>query len=453
MNDKYHNMNNNNKLLYWSITVALAGFLFGFDTIVISGADQPIQKLWNTSSWFHSTFIMSMALWGTVIGALFGGVPCKYFGRKKTLFWIGVLYAVSAFGSALATGPYLFSFFRFIGGLGVGASSVAAPIYISEIVPADKRGRMVALYQFNIVFGILVAFFSNYFIGQSFDEGIAWRYMLGVEGVPALIYTIMVLGVPNSPRWLILQKNDETTAKDLLTQLNPSGNVSKLIEDIKGSVQTASAKSVGFFSGKYKTPILLAFLLAFFNQVSGINFVLYYAPRIFSEAGIENVLGASVPIGVVNLLFTIVGMYLIDRVGRRTLMTWGSIGYILTLLGVAYAFYSGAQGVFVVVLICAFVASHAIGQGAVIWVFISEIFPNNVRDYGMSLGSGTHWVFAALITMVTLPVLTWLGDSNWMIYVFFAVMMVFQLLFVLFMMPETKGVQLEELEKKMVEDE
>ncbi|MFK7905855.1 MAG: sugar porter family MFS transporter [Chitinophagales bacterium] len=444
------NKNNNNKTLFWSITVALAGFLFGFDTIVISGADQPIQKLWNTSPWFHSTFIMSMALWGTVIGALFGGIPCKYFGRKKTLLWIGILYTVSAFGSGLATDPYIFSFFRFIGGLGVGASSVAAPIYISEIVPAKNRGRMVALYQFNIVFGILVAFFSNYFIGQSFDGATAWRYMLGVEAIPALIYTLMVFGVPNSPRWLILQKNDEATARGLLEQLNPGENVQQLINDIKKSVEASTAKSVGFFSGKYNTPILLAFLLAFFNQASGINFVLYYAPRIFSEAGIENVLGASVPIGVVNLLFTILGMYLIDRVGRKTLMLWGSIGYIATLLGVAYAFYSGVQGVPVVALICAFVGSHAIGQGAVIWVFISEIFPNKVRDYGMSLGSGTHWVFAALITMITLPVLTWLGDSNWMIYVFFAAMMGLQLLFVLFMMPETKGVSLEELEKEMM---
>jgi len=444
------NNNNNNKTLFWSITVALAGFLFGFDTIVISGADQPIQKLWNTSPWFHSTFIMSMALWGTVIGALFGGIPCKYFGRKKTLLWIGILYTVSAFGSGLATDPYIFSFFRFIGGLGVGASSVAAPIYISEIVPAKNRGRMVALYQFNIVFGILVAFFSNYFIGQSFDGATAWRYMLGVEAIPALIYTLMVFGVPNSPRWLILQKNDEATARGLLEQLNPGENVQQLINEIKKSVEASTAKSVGFFSGKYNTPILLAFLLAFFNQASGINFVLYYAPRIFSEAGIENVLGASVPIGVVNLLFTILGMYLIDRVGRKTLMLWGSIGYIATLLGVAYAFYSGVQGVPVVALICAFVGSHAIGQGAVIWVFISEIFPNKVRDYGMSLGSGTHWVFAALITMITLPVLTWLGDSNWVIYVFFAAMMGLQLLFVLFMMPETKGVSLEELEKEML---
>lgn len=441
-----------NKLTYWAITVALAGFLFGFDTIVISGADQPIQKLWNTSPWFHSTFIMSMALWGTVLGALFGGVPCKYFGRKKTLFWIGVLYAVSAIGSGLATGPYMFSIFRFIGGVGVGASSVAAPIYISEIAPADKRGRLVALYQFNIVFGILVAFFSNYFIGQSFSQEVAWRWMLGVEAVPAIIYTFMVLGVPNSPRWLAVEKGDGSKARSLLAQINPGANIDELMSGIRASASTATTKSVGFFSGKYNKPITLAFLLAFFNQLSGINFVLYYAPRIFSDAGIENVLGASVPIGVVNLIFTLFGMYLIDRVGRRTLMKWGSFGYMASLLGVAWAFYSGAQGIMVVTLICAFVASHAIGQGAVIWVFISEIFPNKVRDYGMSLGSGTHWVFAALITMVTLPVLTWLGDANWLIYVFFAGMMFLQLLFVLFMMPETKGVPLEELQKDLVKE-
>ncbi len=439
----------NSKLTYWAITVALAGFLFGFDTIVISGADQPIQKLWNTSPWFHSTFIMSMALWGTVLGALFGGIPCKHLGRKKTLFWIGVLYTVSAVGSAMANDPYLFSFFRFIGGVGVGASSVAAPIYISEIAPAENRGRLVATYQFNIVFGILIAFFSNYFIGQFFDQSIAWRWMLGIEALPAIIYTIMVLGVPNSPRWLAIEKGDESGARALLSQINPGANIDHLMENIKSSITKVGQKSAGFFSGKYSTPIKLAFVLAFFNQLSGINFVLYYGPRILADAGIENALAAAMPVGVSNLIFTLIGMYLIDRVGRKTLMIYGSLGYITTLLAVAYAFYSGAQGTLVVFFICAFVASHAIGQGAVIWVFISEIFPNNVRDYGMSWGSGTHWVFAAIITMITLPILTWLGDSNWMIYVFFAGMMVLQLFWVLFIMPETKGVPLEELQKKL----
>lgn len=442
------------KLLYYSVTVALAGFLFGFDTIVISGADQPIQQLWNTSSWFHSTFIMSMALWGTVVGALGGGIPCNVLGRKTTLFWIGVLYLVSALGSALATDPYVFSLFRFLGGLGVGASSVAAPIYISEIAPAEERGRLVAMYQFNIVFGILVAFFSNYLIGKYLGDD-AWRWMLGIEALPAAIYALMVLGVPNSPRWLITKKRDESQAATILQSLNPTANVQELIHQIKMSVEPLNFKgSTGqknsFFSGKYNVPILLAFLLAFFNQLSGINFVLYYAPRIFTQAGIaaDSVLGASIPIGVVNLIFTLLGVYLIDRVGRKQLMLIGSIGYIVTLLGVAWAFATGAEGGIVVAFVCAFVGAHAIGQGAVIWVFISEIFPNQVRDYGMSFGSGTHWVFAALITMVTLPILEAFSATT--VFLFFAGMMVLQLLWVIFMMPETKGVSLEELEERLL---
>ena len=436
------------KLYYWSITVALAGFLFGFDTIVISGADLPIQKLWNTSPLFHGTFIMSMALWGTVVGALLGGIPCNLIGRKKTLFWIGVLYSVSAIGSGLAPDPYSFSFFRFIGGLGVGASSVAAPIYISEIAPADKRGGLVASYQFNIVFGILVAFFSNYLIGALIEEN-AWRWMLGVEAIPAIIYTFMVLGVPNSPRWILLKKNDEATARQLLQQINPDlENVDQEVLAIKNSI--AEKTNEKFFSSKYSIPIFLAFLLAFFNQVSGINFVLYYAPRIFETAGIaaDSALGASIPIGVVNLIFTIIGMYLIDRMGRKKLMIIGSIGYITTLLAVAWAFYTQAEGMMVVTFVALFVGAHAIGQGAVIWVFISEIFPNTVRDSGMSLGSGTHWVFAAIITLITPTVISQFSGAA--IFTFFAMMMVLQLLWVLFRMPETKGVPLEELEKQLI---
>lgn len=439
-----------NKLTYYSIVVALAGFLFGFDTIVISGADQPIQRLWDTSPLFHGTFIMSMALWGTVLGALFGGIPCNILGRKKTLFWIGILYAASAIGSGLAPDPYSFSFFRFIGGLGVGASSVAAPIYISEIAPADRRGRLVALYQFNIVFGILIAFLSNYLIGQFMGEG-AWRWMLGIEALPAILYTIMVMGVPNSPRWLMMKGGTDDEVKSLLQTLNAGiQNVEQEVLAIKNSLVNKAKDSL--FSGKYSKSIWLAFFLAFFNQASGINFVLYYAPRIFETAGIaaDSALGASIPIGVVNLIFTILGMYLIDRLGRKTLMIIGSIGYILTLLGVAWAFYSGAEGFIVVAFVSAFVGAHAIGQGAVIWVFISEIFPNTVRDGGMSLGSGTHWVFAGMITLITPSVIS--AFSGTQIFCFFAFMMVLQLLWVLFFMPETKGVELEELERRLVKD-
>lgn len=437
-----------NNLTYYSVVVALAGFLFGFDTIVISGADQPIQKLWDTSPLFHGTFIMSMALWGTVIGALFGGIPCNKFGRKKTLFWIGVLYAASAIGSGLAPDPYSFSFFRFIGGLGVGASSVAAPVYISEIAPAERRGRLVALYQFNIVFGILIAFLSNYLIGQFMGEG-SWRWMLGIEAVPALIYTFMVMGVPNSPRWLMMKGGTEEEVKSLLQQINAGiKNVEEEVLAIKNSLVNKAKDSL--FSGKYSKSIMLAFFLAFFNQASGINFVLYYAPRIFETAGIaaDSALGASIPIGFVNLIFTILGMYLIDRLGRKTLMIIGSIGYILTLLGVAWAFYSGAEGFIVVAFVSAFVGAHAVGQGAVIWVFISEIFPNSVRDGGMSLGSGTHWVFAAIITLITPMVIN--SFSGTTIFCFFAFMMLLQLFWTLTIMPETKGVELEELEKMLV---
>lgn len=434
-------------ILLSSIVAALAGFLFGFDTIVISGADRPIQLLWETSDLFHGTFIMSMALWGTVIGALFGGIPCDRFGRKKTLLGIGLLYLLSALGSALAPDPYIFSFSRFIGGLGVGASSVAAPIYISEITPARNRGGLVAMYQFNIVFGILVAYLSNYVIGTYFTEyfgGQAWRWMLGIEALPAAIYAFLVIGVPESPRWLILKKNKEQEAAKLLKQLNPVADVGELIDAIKNSVKTASKAK--FFSRKYRFPIFLAFLLAFFNQLSGINFVLYYAPRIFEQAGIAatEVLGASVPLGIVNLLFTLLGMYLIDKAGRKQLMYYGSFGYIISLAGVSWAFFSGAEGVVVVAFVCAFIASHAVGQGAVIWVFISEIFPNTVRDYGMSLGSSTHWVFAALITLLTPAVLN--AFSGGTIFAFFSGMMVLQLLFVWLMMPETKNRSLEELE-------
>ncbi len=436
------------KIFSWSITVALAGFLFGFDTAVISGADQPIQNLWNTSPLFHGAFIMSMALWGTVFGALFGGIPCDRFGRKKTLIWIGVLYLISALGSAIAPEPFTFAFFRFIGGLGVGASSVAAPIYISEIAPAERRGQLVALYQFNIVFGILIAFLSNFLVGQWLGTD-NWRLMLGIEALPAAAYLLMVLRVPNSPRWLILRKGDESTAKRLLQTLNPGKSVDQLIKEIKGSVVNKTQDV--FFSAKFFFPILLAFLLAFFNQLSGINFVLYYAPRLFKAAGLADSasLLSSVGLGVVNLIFTLLGMYLIDRTGRRKLMLYGSVGYILTLLGVAWAFYTEAGGLPVVFFICGFIASHAIGQGAVIWVFISEIFPNTVRANGMSLGSGTHWVFAALITLVTLFFMNLFGNQPWPLFAFFAFMMVLQLLFVIFIMPETKGVPLEELQEKL----
>lgn len=441
-------MKKTHSLLYSSLVAALAGFLFGFDTAVISGADKPIQALWQTSPLFHGTFIMSMALWGTVIGALLGGIPCDRYGRKNTLIGIGILYLVSALGSALATDPYLFSFFRLIGGLGVGASSVAAPTYISEIAPASRRGRLVILYQFMIVLGILVAFLSNFLIGGSLGEH-SWRWMLGIEALPAFVYLVMVFGIPNSPRWLVLHRNDEQTARTILTAMDPQANVNEAIAAINATEKKTSSNRL--FSGAYKFPVTLAFLLAFFNQLSGINFVIYYAPRIFESAGLEasTALLSSVGIGVVNLVFTMLGIVLIDRSGRKQLMLIGSVGYILTLSVVSWAFYTGAGGTIVVLFLFGFIASHAVGQGAVIWVFISEIFPNHVRASGQSFGTGVHWVFAALITLFTLFFMDLLGDNPAPLFAFFAFMMVLQLVFVVGMMPETKGRSLEELAEQL----
>ncbi|MHA7101295.1 sugar porter family MFS transporter [Roseivirga pacifica] len=446
---------NSNKIRYWSITVALAGFLFGFDTVVISGANQPIKELWNTTPFFHGTFIMSMALWGTVIGALFGGIPSDKFGRKKTLFWIGVLYFASAIGSALAPDPYTFSFFRFIGGLGVGASSVAAPTYISEISSANNRGKLVALYQFMIVFGILIAFISNYAlvgVGGTND----WRYMLGIEGLPALAYSVMVLGVSESPRWLALKKKDHAAALQVLQSLDPATAQHKLRE-IEEDIEP-QGHHAGLFSKKYRRPIMLAFLIAFFNQLSGINFILYYAPELLEKAGFagSESLSSSISIGGINLIFTMLGMFLIDKLGRRQLMYIGSFGYLIGLLGTAICFMQGSSPAVLLSFILVFIASHAIGQGAVIWVFISEVFPNQVRAFGQSFGSFIHWIFAAIITLIT-PIFIdkdqgIFGDNPWPVFAFFAFMMFLQLLFVWRIMPETKGKTLEELEKELIRE-
>ncbi len=441
----------------WAITVALAGFLFGFDTVVISGANLPIKELWNTSPLFHGTFIMSMALWGTVLGSLLGGIPCDKFGRKKTLFWIGILYLLSALGSALATDPYLFSFFRFIGGVGVGASSVAAPIYIAEISSSKNRGSLVALYQFNIVFGIFIAFISNYLL-KGFGGANDWRWMLGVEAIPAFLYILMIIRVPNSPRWLALKKKDDEGALKVLNILYDKERAINKLHEIKQDL-VAHVKGEGLFQKKYSTVLWLGFMIAFFNQLSGINFVLYYAPEILERAGLasQESLFSSISIGIINLIFTFVGVKLIDKLGRRQLMKIGSIGYIISLAMVGWCFYTDASSGLLITFILIFIASHAIGQGAVIWVFISEIFPNQVRAFGQSWGTGTHWVFAAIITLVT-PL--FLDSENgifkenpWPIFIFFSFMMVLQLAWVIFKMPETKGVSLEELEKELIKEE
>lgn len=437
-------MNKKNHVFFSTLVAALGGFLFGFDTVVISGADQQLQSLWQTSNIFHGSVVMSMALWGTVLGALFGGYPTDLFGRKKTLFWIGILYLVSAVGSAFAWGPYSFAVFRFLGGIGIGISTIAAPAYISEIAPAGKRGKLVALYQFNIVFGILIAFISNFLLKDVGED--AWRWMVGVEALPAFIYTILILGIPESPRWLFIARGDREGAKSIMEKLGTEGNIDELLTTLKEDNKPLAGESI--FSKKYRYPLILAFLIAFFNQLSGINAFLYYAPRIFEAAGLgaSSALLSSIGIGVTNMVFTLTGMYLIDKLGRKLLMYICSFGYVISLSLVGVAFYQQWQGMAVPIFLFLFIASHAIGQGTVIWVFISEVFPNHLRAYGQSFGSSTHWILAALVTLFMPAMLSGLGNPG-IVFFFFAFMMVLQLIWVIFMMPETKGRTLEEIQK------
>lgn len=435
----------NSRILNISLIVALAGFLFGFDTVVISGAEKKLQLLWDSSDSFHGIVVIGMALFGTVVGAVLGGIPTNKIGRKNTLIWIGVLYSVSAIGSAFANDPIVFGIFRFIGGLGIGASTVAAPAYISEIAPAKNRGRLVGFYQFMLVFGILIAFISNYALSGVGDND--WRWMIGIEAFPAIIYTLLVLSVPKSPRWLLTKGRIEE-AKSVLASIDPELSFEDLQAEANTNQEDQNA-SENIFIKKYRFPLYLAFLIAFFNQFSGINAFLYYAPRIFEAAGLgeSTALLSSIGIGITNLLFTLLGIYLIDRLGRKQLMYYGSVGYIISLSLVAAAFIFHWEGMAVPIFLFLFIASHAIGQGAVIWVFISEIFPNHLRGSGQAFGSSVHWVLAWLIPSSVPLLFTWVGPGP--VFAFFAFMMVLQLLFVRYMMPETKGLSLEELSKKL----
>jgi len=438
---------NHSRLFMWSVTAALAGFLFGFDTVVISGAEQKIQSLWGLGTGVHG-WAMSMALWGTVLGSLVGGFPTERFGRKKTLVSIGLLYFVSAVGSAFAPEVYSFMLARFIGGVGVGISTVAAPLYIAEISPAKYRGRLAGMFQFNIVFGILVAFLSNMMLSGMGEN--AWRWMLGVEALPALIYTVLCLGLPESPRWLIVHGGDLARGADVLSRIDPDMSAGEIQSKADEILATKAEKGVAvkFWTSRLKVPILLAFFIAFFNQLSGINAILYFAPRIFEWTGLgeKAALLQSAGIGVTNLIFTFVGLWLIDKLGRRTLLYIGSFGYILSLGLCAWAFSSENYAI-VPACIFAFIAAHAIGQGAVIWVFIGEIFPNQNRASGQSLGSFTHWIFAALLTLFFPRMAEALSPA--IIFGFFCFMMVLQLVWVKLMVPETKGISLEEVQDKL----
>ena len=434
------------QVFYWSLVAAFAGLLFGFDTVVISGADKKLQSLWGSSDAFHGSVVMAMALWGTVAGALFGAFPTQRLGRKKTLLWVGVFYSVSAIGSALANDPFSFAIFRFIGGLGVGVSTIAAPAYISEIAPAKDRGRLVGLYQFSLVLGILLAFVSNYLLSGIGEN--AWRWMMGVEAFPAIFYTLLCFRIPRSPRWLISSGLlDE--AKTVFMQIDPEGSFDQLVNEINENLNKTSIEE-SIFDKKYRFPLKLAFLVAFFNQLSGINAFLYYAPRIFEEGGLgeSTSLLSSIGIGVTNLIFTFVGISLIDKLGRRSLMYYGSFGYIISLSLVACAFFFEWGGLLIPVFLFLFIAAHAIGQGAIIWVYISEIFPNHLRNSGQSFGVSVHWVLAAIIPSFVPLLFASIGPG--VVFSIFAIFMVFQLIFVHYMMPETRGISLEELSKKLI---
>ena len=468
-------MRSRSYLLGCAIVAALGGLLFGFDTAVISGAEQVLEKLYQPAPelsefWnrFWHGFLVASALIGTIVGAVAVGKPADIFGRRSVMFVLAVLYFVSALGSAMAWDWYSFVIFRFIGGLGVGGASVVAPMYIAEISPAKLRGRLVALAQFNIVLGILLAFLSNYVIGTLQLGEVEWRWMFGVEAVPAVVYFLLLMLTPCSPRWL-LAKGREDEARTVLERVGTDlagESVEAEIQDIKDSLDISQHNlQEPFFRRKYLKPIMLAVAIAAFNQLSGINAILYYSKRIFESAGFGESASLlnSVGLGAVNLVFTMAALAVIDHFGRKKLMIVGSIGYILSLGVTAATFYTqsslveNASGELVRQLsqtgswvvfasLTVFMASHAFGQGAVIWVFISEIFPNRVRARGQALGSFTHWVFAAGISQ-TFPLIA--ERSGGHIFAFYGAMMVLQLVWVLCIMPETKGVPLEEIQKKM----
>ena len=439
----------NPRIFLWSITSALAGFLFGFDTVVISGAEQTIQKVWGLSAGLHG-LVMGAALYGTVAGSLLGSWPTDKWGRKKTLIFIGLLYVVSAVGCGLANGVAMFLAARFLGGLGIGISTVVAPLYISEIAPAAYRGRLAGMFQFNIVFGCLIALLSNFVIVQlGFHDG--WRWMLGIAAFPSILYAAMCFLLPESPRWLLSRKGDRAAGIQVLKLIEPRVSQARIdaqADEMIAAARTEKITASTFWTRRLQVPIFLAILIACFNQLSGINAVWYFAPRIFELAGLgeKTALLQSVGLGIVNLIFTFLGLWLIDRIGRRTLLVIGSFGYILSLGLTAWGFFTHHYAI-VPACILAFIAAHAVGQGTVIWVFISEIFPNRHRAEGQSLGSFTHWMFAALLTTF-FPMMVTQFEPGY-VFLFFCGMMVLQLIWVKTMVPETRGATLEEIQGRI----
>ena len=438
----------NNRVLRCALIVSIAGFLFGFDSVLIAGANLQIKQLWELSDWFHGAFIISISLWGTAIGALAGGYPTDRFGRKHTLIGVGVAFIVSAVGTALAPSPLVFSIFRFIGGLAAGTGSVAAPAYISEISQPKHRGKLGMLFQLNLVIGILMAFFSNYALSNVGGEGNDWRWMMASLLIPSLIFTFLLLQIVESPRWSLLKNRHTKEAEDILVQIIGPEDAGRFMESLHSSSDN-SRNNVRLFARKYRRVLIISFLMAFFNQFSGISFILLYAPEILEKAGFatgESLLG-SVSIGLVNLAFTVAGIYLIDRIGRRKLMYAGSVGYIVSLAMIACGFYFGFAPQITLLFVLTFIVSHSIGQGAVIWLYLAEIFPTEIRPFGQAWGSGLLNCFAALITLFGAVLI---GQfPPWILFSCFAGLMVLQLIFTAFYMPETRGVPLEVLEQRL----
>ncbi|HEY5748110.1 MAG TPA: sugar porter family MFS transporter [Chryseolinea sp.] len=430
-----------------AIVAALGGFLFGFDTAVISGVEKSIQVLWSLDDFSHG-FTVAAALMGTVIGALIAGRPSEKYGRKKILQAIGLLYLVTSLVTALTPAWSIFVVFRFLGGIGVGASSVVGPLYISEISPAHSRGKLVGLFQFMVVSGILIAFVSNYLLFGVGED--SWRWMLGVQAIPALLYFVMVFFVPESPRWLVKQGRPEE-ARQVFTSIGEP-QPAEAVQRIQASLHSETGAKESVFNGQYNKPIFYAVVLAMFNQLSGINAIMYYAPRIFEMTGLakDTALLQAVSIGVTNMIFTLLAISVIDRFGRKTLLIIGSVGMVISLGLVTHAFYTKQFGGYAVMFyLVGFIAFFAFSQGAVIWVFISEIFPNKVRSQGQTLGSSTHWIMAAVISW-TFPVLAESSEMGGFIsFLIFTIMMLLHGFFAWKVLPETKGKSLEGIQESL----
>jgi MFS transporter, SP family, arabinose:H+ symporter len=436
----------NPTLVKSTAVAALGGLLFGFDTAVISGTTRSLTEVYHLSPGLLGVTVTS-ALVGTIFGSMLAGIPGDRFGRRDSLRVLAVLYLVSALGCAFAWNWDALVFFRFIGGLGIGGSSVLGPMYIAELAPAKFRGRLVGLFQFNVVFGILLAYFSNYLVGLAHFGPEEWRWKFAVPALPAALFFLLLFGIPRSPRWLVKKKRVRE-AREVLRTIGEA-DYERELQEIVQSIDTEHAASDALFSWKYRFPIFLAVSIGMFNQLSGINAILYYINDIFIAAGFSKVSGdlQAVAIGGTNLLFTMIAMSVIDKIGRKTLLLVGSVGTAICLGGVAYIFFTRQHQGLLVWLLVGFIAFFAFSQGAVIWVYIGEVFPNVVRNKGQSVGNSSHWIMNAAIALV-FPILA--AKSGGAPFVFFAVMTVVQFIVVLLFYPETKGQTLEALQRRLV---